>query len=139
MSESIRNVGAITLFVEEPQRSKKFYEQVFGATTIYEDENAAAFAFDNIVLNTLRHRTAESDQLIAPAAIAGPGAAATVLLTIEVEDTDAACSDLADHGVELLNGPVDRPWGVRTAAFADPDGHVWEVAGKIATPAAQGA
>ena len=32
------------------------------------------------------------------------------------------------RGVELLNGPLDREWGVRTAAFADPDGHVWEVA-----------
>ncbi|MET0609013.1 MAG: VOC family protein, partial [Gaiellaceae bacterium] len=28
-------------------------------------------------------------------------------------------------------GPIDRPWGLRTAAFADPDGHVWEVAAKI--------
>jgi len=32
------------------------------------------------------------------------------------------------HGVTLLNGPVDRPWGRRTAAFADPSGNVWEVA-----------
>src|SRR5206468_12511116 len=31
----------------------------------------------------------------------------------------------------LLNGPIDRPWGMRTAAFADPDGHIWEVAAKI--------
>jgi uncharacterized glyoxalase superfamily protein PhnB len=30
--------------------------------------------------------------------------------------------------VSLLNGPIDRDWGMRTAAFADPDGHVWEVA-----------
>jgi uncharacterized glyoxalase superfamily protein PhnB len=27
-----------------------------------------------------------------------------------------------------VNGPVDRPWGRRTAAFADPAGHAWEVA-----------
>jgi lactoylglutathione lyase len=26
---------------------------------------------------------------------------------------------------------MDRVWGVRTAAFADPDGHVWEVAAKL--------
>jgi uncharacterized glyoxalase superfamily protein PhnB len=26
---------------------------------------------------------------------------------------------------------IDRPWGVRTAAFADPEGHVWEVAADI--------
>jgi uncharacterized glyoxalase superfamily protein PhnB len=31
----------------------------------------------------------------------------------------------------LLNGPMNRPWGIRTAAFTDPDGHIWEVAGKI--------
>jgi uncharacterized glyoxalase superfamily protein PhnB len=30
--------------------------------------------------------------------------------------------------VKLLNGPMDRPWGIRTAAFADPAGHVWEIA-----------
>jgi lactoylglutathione lyase len=38
---------------------------------------------------------------------------------------------LADSGIQLLNGPVDRAWGLRTAAFADPDGHVWEVAAPI--------
>jgi uncharacterized glyoxalase superfamily protein PhnB len=39
-----------------------------------------------------------------------------------------ACSRLRAIGVELLNGPIDRPWGRRTAAFADPSGHVWEIA-----------
>ena len=38
---------------------------------------------------------------------------------------------LAARGVELLNRPMDREWGMRTAAFTDPDGHVWEVAAKI--------
>jgi uncharacterized glyoxalase superfamily protein PhnB len=32
----------------------------------------------------------------------------------------------------LLNGPIDRPWGRRTAAFADPAGHLWEVAQELA-------
>ena len=31
-------------------------------------------------------------------------------------------------GVELLNGPMDRPWGIRTASFKDPAGHIWEIA-----------
>jgi len=47
---------------------------------------------------------------------------------VTVNDVDAVCGDLATHGVELLNGPVDRPWGVRTASFRDPDGHIWELA-----------
>ena len=36
--------------------------------------------------------------------------------------------ELADRGVELLNGPLNREWGKRTACFADPDGHIWEIA-----------
>jgi lactoylglutathione lyase len=54
-----------------------------------------------------------------------------VLLTIKVADVDAVCAALKSHGVPLLNGPVDRPWGRRTAAFADPAGHVWEIAQDI--------
>jgi len=48
--------------------------------------------------------------------------------TIEVDDVDATCAELIRRGVELLNGPIDRPWGVRTAAFQDPAGHIWEIA-----------
>ena len=58
-----------------------------------------------------------------------PGA--RVLLTIKVADVDAVCATLQARGVTLLNGPIDRPWGRRTAAFADPSGHVWEVAQEL--------
>jgi uncharacterized glyoxalase superfamily protein PhnB len=34
----------------------------------------------------------------------------------------------AARGVKLLNGPIDRPWGPRTASFMDPAGHIWEIA-----------
>nr|MBA2444499.1 VOC family protein [Nocardioidaceae bacterium] len=48
--------------------------------------------------------------------------------TVEVDDVDAICAELATRGVKLLNGPMDRPWGVRTASFRDPGGHIWEIA-----------
>jgi uncharacterized glyoxalase superfamily protein PhnB len=48
--------------------------------------------------------------------------------TIEVDDVDAMCATLQQRGVELLNGPMDRPWGIRTASFSDPGGHIWEIA-----------
>jgi hypothetical protein len=31
---------------------------------------------------------------------------------------------LAQRGVSLLNGPVNRSWGVRTASFTDPASHI---------------
>ena len=48
--------------------------------------------------------------------------------TIDVDDVDAICDQLTAHGVPLINGPMDRPWGIRTACFADPAGHIWEIA-----------
>ena len=34
------------------------------------------------------------------------------------------------HGASMGSGygPVDRPWGIRTASFRDPGGHIWEIA-----------
>ena len=124
------SVGAITLFVEDPKRSKAFYESVFGLSAIYEDESAAAFRFDGTIVNLLA--TSAAGELVEPAAVAGPGVGSRFQLTIWVEDADAACAHLAAQGVELLNGPIDREWGMRTACFMDPDGHVWEVAQELA-------
>ncbi len=41
---------------------------------------------------------------------------------------DATCVELAARGVRLLNGPTERPWGVRTASSRDPGGHIGEIA-----------
>lgn len=117
------DVGAITMFVADPQRSKEFYERVFDVPVAFEDANSAAFNFKHIIVNLLK--VSEAPGLIGPAEVATSGS--RMQLTIWVDDTDAVVARLAENGVELLNGPIDRPWGVRTAAFADPDGHVWEV------------
>jgi catechol 2,3-dioxygenase-like lactoylglutathione lyase family enzyme len=129
VGESLTNVFAITLFVEDPKRSKAFYEKVFGASVVFEDDASAAFKFDNTIINLLA--TPAAHELIAPATVGGPDAGASAQFTIGVEDANAVCEELASRGVELLNGPIDRPWGMRTAAFADPDGHVWEVAQQL--------
>jgi len=51
---ALTSVGAITLFVEDPQRSKLFYEDVFGLPVTFEDENSAAFRFENTIINLLK-------------------------------------------------------------------------------------
>jgi catechol 2,3-dioxygenase-like lactoylglutathione lyase family enzyme len=63
-----------------------------------------------------------------PAGSPTEAAGAMFQLTLEVDDVDATCAELTERGVELLNGPMDRPWGIRTASFRDPGGHIWEIA-----------
>ena len=119
-------IGAITLFVEDLDASKRFYRDVFGMAVHFEDDASAVFKFGDVLVNLLR--VTDAHELVAPASIASPDAGSRMQLTIEVDDVDATCAMLQGKGVELLNGPMDRPWGIRTAAFRDPAGHIWEIA-----------
>jgi lactoylglutathione lyase len=129
VSVSLQSIGAITLFVDDPQRSKSFYQDVFGLPVVYEDENSAVVKFENTIVNLLTLSAALG--LIAPATVATHEAGSRFQFSIWVDDVDAACAELATRGASLLNGPMNRPWGMRTAAFTDPDGHIWELAQEL--------
>jgi catechol 2,3-dioxygenase-like lactoylglutathione lyase family enzyme len=121
-----KGIAAITLFVEDLPAAKQFYGSVFGLPVMFEDDDSTVFNFGNTIVNLLK--TSAALGLIEPAAVASPEAGARMQFTIEVDDVDAMCAELASRGVELLNGPMDRPWGIRTASFRDPGGHIWEIA-----------
>ena len=121
-----KGIGAITLFAEDLDEAKRFYQEVFGLPVHFEDDDSAVFKFGDTLINLLRATAAV--ELIAPASVASPDAGSRLQFTIEVDDVDATCAELARRGGELLNGPMDRPWGIRTASFRDPGGHIWEIA-----------
>lgn len=122
-------ITAITLFTEDLERSREFYAGVFGLPVHWEDTDSAVFLFGETMINLLR--VSNAGELIAPAKAGGPQAGARTQLTIGTDDVDAVCAELAKRGVTLINGPMDRPWGIRTACFADPSGHIWEIAAAL--------
>ena len=119
-------ISAITLFVEDLGPTKQFYTGVFGLPIQFEDDASVVFDFGNTLINLLL--TAEARELIQPGNVAPREAGSRMQFTIDVDDVDAMCAQLVARGVTLINGPVDRPWGIRTACFADPAGHIWEIA-----------
>lgn len=121
-------IHAITLFVEDLAAAREFYQRVFGLPIHFEDPQSAVFNFGNTVINLLA--ASEAPELIGPARVAGPEAGSRMQFSIEVDDVDAMCTELGSRGVELLNGPMNRPWGIRTASFQDPGGHIWEIVGE---------
>jgi catechol 2,3-dioxygenase-like lactoylglutathione lyase family enzyme len=129
-----KTIEAITLFVEDLAKAKGFYQDVFGLSVFYEDANSAVFKFENTLINLLKIPAARD--LIKPGVVASPEAGSRFQFTIPVDDVDAACAELAARGVELLNGPMNRPWGIRTASFTDPGGHIWEIAQPLPRTAA---
>ena len=121
-----KRVDVITLFTEDLEQTKKFYQEIFGLPVHFEDPNSAVFKLDNLMINLLK--LSEADELIQPARAAKRESGNRFVFTMTVDDVDKVCAELAQRGVELLNGPMDRPWGIRTASFMDPAGHIWEIA-----------
>lgn len=120
------SISAITLFVEDLEAMRTYYQQVFGLPIFYQDPNSAVFKFGPTLINLLQ--ILEAPELINPAKVASLESGARFVFTIPVDDVDAMCAQLVARGVKLLNGPMDRPWGIRTASFVDPAGYIWEIA-----------
>jgi catechol 2,3-dioxygenase-like lactoylglutathione lyase family enzyme len=126
---SFQHLSAISLFVEDLPAAKAFYVEVFEVPVVYEDANSAVVKFENVLINLLQ--VAHAPEIVAPGPVAPPEAGSRFQISIWVADVDAVCAQLRQRGVTLLQGPLDRPWGMRTANFVDPAGHSWEVAQQI--------
>ncbi|WP_138757767.1 VOC family protein [Modestobacter altitudinis] len=126
----IEGLAVVTLFTEDLPATRAFYAEVLGLPLDFEDAHSAVFRTGSTLVNLLQ--VEQAHELVTPAPVGGPGRGARALLTTRVADVDATAAELTRRGVVLLNGPVDRPWGPRTAAFADPAGNVWEIAGPAA-------
>jgi lactoylglutathione lyase len=122
-------IFAITVFAEDIDASKTFYRDVFEAPLVFEDDVSAVFRFGGTMLNLLA--APQAPTLIEPAVPGGPDAGQRHLYTLQVDDVDAKAAELQQKGVTLLNGPQDRAWGIRTAAFADPTGTIWELSAPL--------
>jgi lactoylglutathione lyase len=129
MSDWKKNIGAITLFVEDLDLARSFYQKVFELEPLGENDTEVMCRLDNTLL--FLTKTSDAPRMIAPAVAGSPGNGPRHVFAIIVDDVDAVCAELKEKGVALLNGPEDRSWGMRTANIQDPDGYVWEIATEI--------
>lgn len=103
---------------------------------VFENENSAVFDSGNVSIKLLAISAAA--HLVEPGAVASRELGSRFQFTIRVDDVDAVCAELARRGVSLFNGPMERWWGVRTASFTGPAGHIWEIAAKLSRPGRSG-
>ncbi|HSZ40867.1 MAG TPA: VOC family protein [Trebonia sp.] len=124
MADWDRQIGAMTLFVPDLDAAREFYAQAFGLNGQPMDENSVMLRFGEMFI-FLRKIAAAAPPVPEITEEAGKGAGQFAII---VNDVDAVCAEIAGRGVRPLTGPADRDWGMRTATFADPAGHIWEIA-----------
>jgi catechol 2,3-dioxygenase-like lactoylglutathione lyase family enzyme len=122
-----REIGAMTLFVPDLDRAREFYQAVLGLDPQPADEKTVMVRFKDMYV-FLHQAAAAQEPLPEILEEARNGAGQFAII---VKDVDAVASELAERGMEPISGPADRPWGMRTVTFADPAGHIWEIAQEI--------
>jgi catechol 2,3-dioxygenase-like lactoylglutathione lyase family enzyme len=121
-----QGIFAITLISHDLEKSRDFYGNKLSLKEVYRDENSSVYKAGTTMINCLA--SSQTEELIAPATLASIQSGTDVVYTLKCQDIDETVKELIARGVEILNGPIDRPWGIRTASFQDPSGHTWELA-----------
>ena len=119
-----QTLTARTLFSEDLPEAIAFYTRFLNSDPHWGDAVSSVFRAGPTMINLLQ--VAAVPALIEPATMAPPGIRAVYTLT--VSNVDAEAARLTAAGLTLLNGPIDRPWGIRSLSLQDPAGHVWELA-----------
>jgi catechol 2,3-dioxygenase-like lactoylglutathione lyase family enzyme len=131
-------VDVITLGVRDLERSLAFYRAlglessgVIGTQYVGDEENpsgaAVMFPLDNGVTLALygREDLAKDGNIAVPPP--GSGEFSIGHLVGSKADVDAVVARAEAAGATLTEEPHERPWGIYSGYFRDPDGHLWEI------------
>lgn len=121
-----QRVTLVTLGVADLAASKAFYGRL-GWREHGAQEGVAFFQLNGLALSLFGARDLAADQGRAGAAL-GTGAMTLAQNFRSEAEVDAAWAEALDAGATALKAPEKVFWGGYSGYFADPDGHVWELA-----------
>jgi catechol 2,3-dioxygenase-like lactoylglutathione lyase family enzyme len=131
-------IHVITLGVRDLERSLAFYRAlglespgVIG-TEFLRDETtpggaAAMFELHGGLILALYGRDDLAKDADASFDAPGRGEFSIGHLVGSREEVDAVLAEAEAAGATLTDAPHERPWGIYSGYFRDPDGHLWEV------------
>ena len=119
-------ITLVTLGVRDLARARAFYEAL-GWSAAQAPEGVVFIQLQGQVLGLFGIEDLAKDQGV-PVETLGKGAV-TLARNLETEaDVDAAFTQALDAGATVVKRPEKVFWGGYSGYFADPDGHVWELA-----------
>ncbi len=118
----------VTLGVADVERARLFYETLgFKASSASQKGHVTFFDAGGIVLSLFGRDALATDASVADSRPGFSGIALAHNCASEAE-VDAVLAEAVAAGAKLLKAGQTAFWGGYTGYFADPDGHLWEVA-----------
>jgi len=122
------SITLITLCVADIAKSNRFYEALgFVRSNKASQDDVSFFRAGGIVL-ALWGREAQIEDANASGVWTGNGGIVVAQNVASESDVDAVMAKAAAAGARLLKPAGKTFWGGYNGYFADPDGHIWEIA-----------
>ena len=120
-------LSLVTLGVSDLARARSFYEQLGFTASSASNDDVTFFDAGGVALALFSRDSLARDADVAAAGSGFSGLALAHNVQAEVE-VDAVLAQAAAAGGRIVKPAQRAPWGGRSGYFADPDGHLWEVA-----------
>jgi catechol 2,3-dioxygenase-like lactoylglutathione lyase family enzyme len=122
-----QRVSLVTLGVTDLARARRFYEEGLGWQRANQHDEVVFYQAGGMVL-ALWGRDALAQDARVPSAGSGFRGIALAYNTRDKAEVDSVLAEAAAAGGRIVRPAQDAVWGGYTGYFADPDGHLWEVA-----------
>ncbi|HRQ82921.1 MAG TPA: VOC family protein [Azospirillaceae bacterium] len=122
-----QRVSFVTLGVADVGRARAFYERLGWRASSSSKPNVAFFDAGGVVFSLFGRADLAKDACVddTPPGFSGVALAHNVAAK---EDVAATLEEAEAAGARILKPAQDVFWGGHAGYFADPDGHLWEVA-----------
>ena len=132
-------IHVITLAVADLDQAMAFYRDGLGfqtegliGTEFKGDENTpdgttAVFHLDGGLMLSIYPRSELAKDAHVPLTAPKPGEFSVGHAVASRAEVDQVISQAESAGAAVIDRPHDRPWGIYSGYFQDPDGHLWEI------------
>ena len=120
-------LSLVTLGVADIAMARRFYETLGFKASAASQDSVTFFDAGGVVLALFGRAALAEDAHVADSPPAFPGVSLAHCVASEAE-VDAVLAEAAAAGAKLLKPGQKAFWGGYSGYFADPDGHLWEVA-----------
>ncbi|MEV6558859.1 VOC family protein [Nocardia sp. NPDC051756] len=132
------HINAITLGVSDLERALRFYRDglglsspgIIGTEYVADGDtpggSAAMFTLGNGLMLSLYSRSdLAADAALPVDRVAGSPMSLGFFVDAR-EDVDRILDQAEQAGGTIVRAPLERPWGIYSGYFTDPDDHLWE-------------
>lgn len=122
-----QRLSVVTLGVADLERSRRFYEEGLGWRRGNAHAEVVFYQLNGMVLALFGRQNLAADARVPPDG-SGFGGVTLAYNARSCDDVNAVLEEVERAGAHIVKPAEDAFWGGYSGYFADPDGHLWEVA-----------